>query len=54
MRDPKLWTDMATAAWLLWCGSLMKTDNARSHLLFKFVPLLLAFLLAMSHARTFF
>ena len=54
MSDPKLWTDLVTSAWLLWSASLMTTENMISAMLFKFLPLLLAFLLAMSHAKAFF
>lgn len=54
MRDPKFWTDILTAVWLIWIGGNMKTDNAGSALLFKVLPLILAFLLAMSQARVIF
>ena len=54
MGDAKIWTDLATAAWLVWLVSTMKTDNARSTVLFKTVPLFLAVLLAMSQARALF
>lgn len=52
--DVKIWTDLATAAWLVWLVSTMDTENARSTILFKTVPLLLAVVLAMSQAKAIF
>ncbi len=54
MRDPKLWTDLITAGWIIVMAALVDTPNTKSHVLFKVVPLVLGFLLAMSHAKVFF
>jgi hypothetical protein len=54
MRDFKLWTDLLAAAWLVWIGSCMTTENARSAFLFKVVPIGLAVVLAMSQAKAIF
>ena len=54
MRDPKLWLDIAAAGWMVFFGVRMKTENLTSGFIFKFAPISLAFLLAMSQARAIF
>jgi hypothetical protein len=54
MSDPKLWTDMITAVWLVVMAGLVETHNTKSAMMFKVIPFALALVLAMSHAKAFF
>ncbi len=54
----KILVDLAAASWMIWMACIalatVSTTRAYTTLWLKFLPIVLAFLLCMSHAKVFF
>lgn len=54
MKDLKFWLDLLTAAWLVFIACSLTTNNTKSAMILQFMPVVLAFGLAMANARILF